>query len=227
MCGRFSLHEQLSMIEDLYEAQAEADVKEPDSFNIAPSQRVPIIRNDDHGRVIELMKWGLVPIWAKDPKVGFKMINARDDTIKSKPTYRSAFKNRCIVPASGFYEWKGEKGSKQPYFIFPSEGIFSFAGMWESWTPKDDSGAEPLHTFTIVTTSANRFMSDLHSRMPVILAGDDIDIWMDNKSEKEELYDLMKPFDGEMKAYPVSTAVNNVRNQGKELIQPLPGGDKE
>jgi len=216
MCGRYALYDELAQLEAQYEAQIAKDDKWQKSYNIAPTQNAPIIRNTETGRSVEMMRWGLVPVWAKDIKIGSKMINARVETIKTKPTYRSAFKNRCIVPANGFYEWKLVHGVKQPYFIHPPEGLFSFAGMWDTWRPEN---GEEIHSFTIVTTDHNFFMTDLHDRMPVILDRDSVDIWMDNKSEKEELYDLMTAFEGEMDAYPVSTGVNKPINNNEHCIE--------
>lgn len=227
MCGRFVLNanaEQLQLLFDLAERPHELAPR----YNIAPTQPVAIIRTEGRGdalkRVLTYAQWGLIPSWAKDPAIGNKMINARAEGIDEKPSFRSAFKRRrCLIPATGFYEWKKKGSSKEPYFISMEDGeLFAFAGLWETWSPADGGQVD---TCTIITTEPNAMMADLHNRMPVILRRDDYAFWlgagMDATSqEADELKSLLRPFaDEEMVAWPVAARVGNPRNEGADLIQ--------
>jgi putative SOS response-associated peptidase YedK len=209
MCGRFTLRSNASRVAQEFSL---ADV--PDltpRYNVAPSQQVFILRlNDEHRRFLAPVHWGLVPAWADDIKVGYKMINARDDGVATKPSFRHAFKKRrCLIVADGFYEWKKLDGkTKQPYYIrLKDERPFAFAGLWERWSKADP----PVESCTIVTTEPNQLMEELHDRMPVILPPGAYDAWLDPAiQEPERLQPLLCPFPaGEMVAYPVSTVVNN------------------
>jgi putative SOS response-associated peptidase YedK len=167
-----------------------------------------------------LIRWGLIPSWAKEESVGYKMINARAESIMEKPAFKAAFKSRrCIIPASGFYEWKKEGSSKQPYLIrLQDEDLFALAGIWESWK-KPDSDAV-IESCAILTTSANRVVGRIHDRMPVILRQEDVDLWLDAKASSQHIDSFMRPFDDRnMACHRVSKAVNHVNHDGPSLIQ--------
>ena len=192
------------------------------SFNVAPTQFSPIIRTTEEGRTeIASARWGLVPSWADDPSIGSRMINARGDSVASKPAFRSAFKKRrCLVPISGFYEWQKIAGSKvkQPWYIYPAVGrILCLAGLWERW----EKGERPLDTFTIITTQANSFIEPLHDRMPVVICADDFDRWLNPNTPLERLQSLLVPAPHDMlAAHKVSTRVNSPKIDEATLIQP-------
>ena len=198
-------------------------------FNIAPSQQILVVL-DMAPRVITTAKWGLIPSWAKDEKIGNSLANARADTIADKPAFRGAFrKRRCWVPADGFYEWKKTPLGKQPYRFSMKDGsLFFFAGLWEVW--HNPEGKE-VRTVTLITTEPNAVTQPVHDRMPVILTRANRTAWMNHETPVEELKGMLAPFPAEaMKAEPVSTAVNSARYDGPELIRPLPetgdaGGD--
>ena len=206
---------------------AQLGVKDPREFvsryNIAPSTMVPAIRaaSEPGSREGVALQWGLVPFWSKDAKSGAKLANARSEGIAAKPAFREPFrKRRCVVPASGFYEWQTVGRLKQPWFFqMTDESPFVFAGLWERWRSPD--GVE-VQTCSLITTSANEIVSPLHDRMPVILRGNTIDTWLDRSiSEPALLEPLLAPLPGhEMKATPVSALVNSVRNEGPECIEP-------
>lgn len=191
------------------------------NFNITPSQSLPIIVQGDSGREAIEARWGLVPSWAKDPKMGNRMINARSETVAQKPSFRNAWKRRrCLVPASGFYEWQRlDQSSKQPYVITgKNRPLLAFGGLWEKWQGDGDS----LLSFSILTTRPNTVMAPIHDRMPVIIAPDTFDRWLQNDSQG--LNDCLQPCDNSvLDTYPVSTAVNRPANNGPELLRPLPG----
>lgn len=187
-------------------------------YNAAPTQRMPVVRVFDGKRELVLLRWGLIPSWAKDPKIGNSLINARGETVHEKPAFRSAFKaRRCLVPADGFYEWrKLSGGSKQPYRITMADSSpFAFAGLWERW----DKGDEPLETFTIITTTANVLVAPIHDRMPVILDPADYDAWLESQDTTIPMA-LLQPYPAKrMSAYPVSTRVNSPRNDDAAVIE--------
>lgn len=190
----------------------------PKGYNCAPTQWLPVISNSNPHRISHY-RWGLVPSWAKDMWGAARMINSRAETVQEKPAFRQAFRQRrCLVPANGFYEWKKETG--QPYRIFlKNEPIFAMAGIWEVW--KSPNG-ELIHTFSILTTQANGLMEGIHHRMPVILKPGNEQTWLQSDDEAQ-LLDLLCPYPGEeMDMYPVSRAVNNVRNDDERLIMPEP-----
>ena len=211
---------------------AQFDVAEPerlaDRFNIAPTQPVGIVRLERGGAEREwaLVHWGLIPSWAKDPGIGSRMINARGETVAEKPSFRAAMKRRrCLVPADGFYEWKRIGKRKQPYYIrLRSHAPFAFAGLWEIWAGPDGS---ELESCTLITTTPNELMADLHDRMPVILAPEDYAQWLGtgqdaDRREIGQLQHLIRPYDAaDMQAYPVSTNVNNPMHEGEALISPV------
>lgn len=185
-------------------------------YNVAPSQDVPIVKA---GRELAVVRWGLIPFWAKDEKIGYRTINARAETVAEKPAFRAAFKTRrCLVPASGFYEWqKRDSGAKQPYYIHGKDGKpLTFAGLWERWNGPEG----PVESCTVIVTAANEFMKRLHDRMPVILDPADFDTWLGGKPD--EAAALLKPGpDDRLAAYPVSTHVNKPANEDEACIAPL------
>lgn len=227
MCGRFTQMMTWAELVSLYglgNRTPPASNLEP-AYNRAPTQRSPIVRLDGNGdREGVIMRWGLIPSWAKDASIGSKCINARGDGVAAKPAFRSAYKaRRCLVPVSGFYEWQpGPDGKppKQPYYITAAAGgPLTFAGLWETWRG-DEKIPGPVETFTIVTTEANAEMAPLHDRMPVILAQKDWDTWLDPANPKGAELIRSAPA-GTLQPTPVSTRVNSVKNQGPELIHPL------
>jgi putative SOS response-associated peptidase YedK len=219
MCGRFTL---TSLAQTLAETFDLSDV--PDligSYNIAPSQAITTLILQSGQKCLKSMKWGLVPFWAKDSKIGDKLINARAETLSEKPSFRYAFqKRRCLILADGFYEWQTIKGkkAKQPYYIRMSDHQpFAFAGLWELWQ-KDDS--ESIISCTIITTEANDLVKPIHHRMPVIMAAEKVDQWLDSTTETQALQSLLTPYESQnMMAYPVSSLVNNPRNNQPECCQ--------
>ena len=219
MCGRYSLFADYKKIEDRF-GEATFDVEEyEESYNIAPSQMILAVVNDGVKNRLGYLKWGLVPSWAKDPKIGFKMINARAETVHEKPSFREALKKkRCLIVADSFYEWKRTEDRKVPMRIkLKNNELFAMAGLWESW--KSPSG-ELVHTCTILTTEPNDLMSTIHDRMPVILKKEDEQTWL-NPAIKT--IDELKPFlipleNGLLEAYEVSDKVNSPKNNEPELI---------
>jgi putative SOS response-associated peptidase YedK len=220
MCGRFTLLTPWEELLRTYDAVSEIESLEP-SYNIAPTQQIAAIIHDGKKRKLGSLRWGLIPPWAPDKKIGSKMINARAETLQEKRSFKKAFqKQRCLIPADSFYEWKTEDGNKQPMRIQHKDKTpFAFAGLWEKW--QDDNGST-IYTCTIITTEANSFMQQIHHRMPVILPADSQDIWLDrNEQNTETLQQILKPFSEELTAYPVSTLVNSPKNNREELINPL------
>lgn len=191
------------------------------TFNLAPSQYSPVVYVSRGERVIDQMRWGLIPYWAKDEKIGYKMINARGETISEKPAFRDAFvKRRCLVPVSGFYEWKRAGKEKVPFCIAPvGEALFSLAGIWERWL---SPSGEEVFSFAIVTTSANETMRTVHDRMPVILDQEKSEVWLDpNVKDVERLKSFLVPCpDAWLRVYEVSPAVNKPENNDASLITP-------
>jgi putative SOS response-associated peptidase YedK len=218
MCGRFALIIDASLLADVFDVDPPRELKP--RFNIAPTQTIPIVRaNKEGSRELALVRWGLVPSWAKDEKIGARMINARGETVAEKPSFRSAVKSRrCLIPADGFYEWVRTDEGKQPHFIhFSDGGPFALAGLWERW---NKGGGGPLDTCTIITTTPNDLIADLHDRMPVILPPGHFTEWLEPAPlTPKRLQDLLVPHPPEgMEAYPVSTYVNKPVNDGPECI---------
>lgn len=210
MCGRFTLTTDLKALAERFCVPASTANYSP-RYNIAPTQPV-IVVGDDGARYMKVMKWGLIPSWAKDPSIGSKMINARAETIAEKPSFRNALKKRrCLIPASGFYEWQKLGTGKQPlHIVLKSREPFAFAGVWEHWTSPE---MEEVLTCTIITTAANELMKSVHDRMPVILSREDEAMWLDPKvHEPEKLLPLLKP---------LSQRVDGIlpRVQGSELAR--------
>lgn len=218
MCGRYRLSRRKQIVEEYFDASDWQHDWNP-RYNIAPTQPVPVIRQNpkEPVRKLSLMRWGLVPSWAKDPSVGASMINARAETAHERPAFRDALKyRRCLIPADGFYEWVRRAGAKQPYCFEVNGGeLFAFAGLWEGW--KDSSG-NWLKTCSILTTTPNAVTSAVHDRMPVILAGSDYDLWLDPGMQNvAAISDLLKPYDARlMRSFPVSNRINHVANDDQE-----------
>ena len=194
------------------------------NYNLSPTQQKDVIDVDDTGqRRSRRLRWGLVPHWAKDVKVGYKMINARAETVHERPAFRQAFlRRRCIVPLSGFYEWRRSAAGKQPFAIQRQDGdLLSVAAIWESWQPAGQ--AQPLHSFALLTCGANRMMQAIHDRMPVILPRQQEALWLDREvDDVAALGALLRPCpDSWLRAYPVRLLVNSPRNNSPELLRPL------
>jgi len=214
VCGRFAFYSPSEAAAALFGVSASVVVQP--RFNIAPTQFIAAIRNgEDAGRELVMLRWGLVPFWAKDPTIGNRMINARAETVAEKPSYRAAFRHRrCIVLADGFYEWRREGDTKTPHFISLANGEpFALAGLWENWNDKESG--ESLQTTTLITTAANDFMTPLHHRMPVILEASTAGEWLAGSTE---LLDDVAAITPPLQAWPVDRRVNNARNEGEELI---------
>lgn len=217
MCGRFAFYSPSEATAALFGVDASLPVEA--RYNIAPSQYIAGIREaEDRHRELVMLKWGLVPFWAKDPAIGNRMINARAETVAEKPSFRAAYRHRrCLVLADGFYEWKRGGDTKVPYFISLANGEpFAFAGLWESWTAKD-SGTS-IESAALITTAANDFMSSLHHRMPVILQSGTADRWLAGDNSLLEDVTANTP---KLQAWPVDRRVNNARNEGADLINRL------
>lgn len=225
MCGRYTLSSPIEVVADLFSVDpGNAPQSLEPRFNVAPTQSVPVVRVSRPGapRTLEMLRWGLIPSWAKEAEIGNRMINARCETAADKPAYKSSFrKNRCLVAADGFYEWKPEGKVKQPFLIHQENGKpFGIAGLWSSW--RNPEGIA-LETFTILTTSPNSLLSPIHDRMPVILDPADYDLWLDPKvQDVERLQALMAPAPVEgWEAVPVSRAVNNPANDSPACLAPV------
>ncbi len=187
MCGRYNILTNHREFASLFGVNDAPEL--PARYNVSPTQTVPIVKLNEGKRVCSLVRWGLVPVWAKDTKISFSLINARSETVATKPSFRSAFKNRrCLIPATGFYEWAKVGKAKLPHhFHLKDSELFAFAGLWECWRPPD---GDPLESCTIVTTEANKLVTPFHDRMPVILPAKSHDEWLDEKATPEELLSL-------------------------------------
>jgi putative SOS response-associated peptidase YedK len=223
MCGRFT---QTTPVEQLAEQfQAVVAIEEPPTpnYNVAPTQDVVgIVQPETGPRELHLFHWGLIPFWAKDPAIGNRMINARAETLAEKPAFRTALeKRRCLVLADGFYEWQKTSTGKVPMYIYRLDGRpLAFAGLWERW---QSPGGDLLHSCTVITVPPNDLMAPIHDRMPAILPDEALDPWLDpERHAREEALKLLAPFPAELlTAHPVSSFVNNPRNQGAACIAPL------
>lgn len=217
MCGRFAFYSPSEATAALFGVSSSLTVVP--RYNIAPTQFIAgIRRTEDEQSELVMLRWGLVPFWAKDPSIGNRMINARAETVAEKPSFRSAYrKRRCLILADGFYEWRKEGDQKTPYLISLADGSpFAFAGLWENWSSKEAD--ESLQTSTIITTEANDFMAQIHHRMPVVLRPDTASRWLDGEM------DLLQEVTGnspEFRAWPVSRNVNNARNEDQTLLEPV------
>jgi putative SOS response-associated peptidase YedK len=214
MCSRYFLDADGNVIAYTFSVPLNERVRR--RFNIAPTQEAPVVRMSNEGaREMAMLRWGLVPAWSKDIGVGTKMINARGESVAEKPAFREAMaRRRCLVPATGFFEWKGVPGRKQPFAItVPERPLFAFAGLWETWRPR---GGDPVETFTIVTTDANEAVAEIHDRMPVILPKDAEDAWL--RADVAEAGALLKPYEGTVALRAVSRVVSNVKNEGPDCL---------
>jgi len=224
MCGRYRLTAKERYLRDHF--GLDGDVSWAPRWNIAPTQQVPVVRQDrtEPKRTFALLRWGLIPFWAKDKSIGLKTINAVSETAAEKPAFREAMKlRRCLTPADGFYEWHnaGTK-QKQPYsFGMIDQSLFAFAGLWERWR---DPGGEFIETFTIPTTKPNSLVAGVHNRMPAILKSEEYELWLDPGVTNVALVaDTLKPFDSRsMKKWPVGTRVNQAENDDQECGQEVP-----
>ncbi|HMJ79499.1 MAG TPA: SOS response-associated peptidase [Candidatus Dormibacteraeota bacterium] len=235
MCGRFTQQRPTAELAELFEARpapegATGHYDDPGGhYNVAPTQDVAVIVQPapDRARVVDAYRWGLVPSWAKDPKIGNRMINARAETVATSPAFKRSFSagRRCIVPADAFYEWRRvDEKTRQPYLIRRPDGApLAFAGLWSTW--KDEPNEAWLRSCTIITTRANEGMERIHDRMPVILPPEVWDQWLDPSLTDTELLQALLHATpaGELEAVPISTAVNNPRNKGPELARPVEG----
>ncbi|MBD1831417.1 SOS response-associated peptidase [Cyanobacteria bacterium FACHB-472] len=222
MCGRFSQSKSAETIAQVFQVNNVPPLTP--RYNIAPTQQIQtILQNAEQSeREFKMLHWGLIPSWAKDSKMGARMINARAETVTEKPSFRAAFKQRrCLILADGFYEWQQQEKNKQPfYFRMNDEHPFAFAGLWEHWKSGD---GEVIDSCTILTTEPNDLMRPVHNRMPVIIEPKDYDLWLDTEVKKPELLQpLLRSYSAEeMTAYPVSTKVNKPVNDSAELINSL------
>lgn len=215
MCGRFAFYSPAEATAALFGVSDVPAIKP--RFNIAPTQDIAAVRvGGDESREVALLRWGLIPFWAKDPSIGNRMINARAETVAEKPSFRAAYrKRRCLILADGFYEWRRIADGKAPYFISLASGKpFAFAGLWEGWHAKDSD--DSVQSTTIITTSANDFMSQLHDRMPVVLSQETVDRWLDGD---DKVLSGAAEHCPTLRAWPVGRRVNNARNEGEDLIK--------
>jgi putative SOS response-associated peptidase YedK len=215
MCGRFAFYSPSEATAALFGAAGSLPVEA--RYNIAPTQYIAAIRNDEQGaRELTMLRWGLIPFWAKDPAIGNRMINARAETVAEKPAYRAAYRHRrCIVLADGFYEWHREGSVKTPYYISAADGEpFALAALWENWRSKKDD--ESIQSTTLITTAANEFMASLHHRMPVVLRPDTADRWL---AGDDDLVEYAVSHGPNLRAWAVDRRVNNARNEGADLIE--------
>jgi len=224
MCGRFVQYSPLQTIQQMLDVGTVSFEVIP-NYNVAPTQKIITVIKHNNENKLEKLHWGLVPFWAKDISIGSRMINARAETVSQKPSFRNAFrKRRCLIPADGFYEWKGEKGNKQPYYVsIPSGEPFSFAGLWETWTDKETGEESVYKSCTIITTAASESIREIHHRMPAILDPEFHEKWLNTDiQDPKELQVIIN--DGiihDMKYYPVSKLVNSVKNNDPNCIKPV------
>jgi len=220
MCGRYNIITDAQALYAAFQVEAELNAAPLARYNVAPATDQLVILDEGDGRAARWHHWGLVPHWAKDQSIGYKTINARGETVAAKPAYRAAFlQRRCLVPATGFYEWKMLAGGKQPYLIrLKSGALFAFAGLWESWT----GPAGELRSFTIITTAPNALMARIHERMPVILPRAQYARWLDPAlRDPVQIQTMIASYPAEeLQAVPVGREIGNARNQGPGLIEP-------
>jgi len=221
MCGRYSLTISIEEIIDRFGIEIlQTDVNQ--RFNIAPSQTVPVVVQGEEGRLLTAMRWGLVPCWAQDPKIGYRMINARAETVAEKPSFRQSLRQRrCLVPGDGFYEWQGDGRTKRPFRITLADGSpFAMAGLWDEWR---SAAGEKLRSFTIITTAANPAVAALHDRMPAILPRSAEETWLDpGLSDAHLLTALLRPYPAAGLAIrEIAPRINSPKDDDPQLIQPV------
>lgn len=229
MCGRYAASVDLATLVREFKAESLVSQPLPADYNVAPTKEAYLVREGEGGAEIEVARWGLVPSWAKDRTIGQRLINARSETVAERPSFRAAFaRRRCLLPADGYYEWyrptaQVKGAAKQPFFIRPQqrELPWAMAGIYEIWRdPTDDS---PFESFAIITRPASENLAHIHDRMPVTLSKPQFDVWLESSTSAEELMHLMAEEPQVMlEAYPISTKVNSVRNNGPDLIAPIP-----
>jgi len=225
MCGRASLTKNQKELEDRFGSEFYSEDIERynpiPNYNLAPLQYFPVIK-DSSTDYFSVIRWGLVPFWSKDAKLAHKLINARSETLSDKKSFSGSLeRRRCLIPLDGFYEWKKQGNFKKPYRIVKNDkSIFSVAGLWDRWT---DEAGETIETFTIITVPANSLMKKLHHRMPAILFEDEEALWIDQSNRPKDVLSLLKPFPSDLLyAYTVSSKVNSVKNNSKDLILEVP-----
>jgi putative SOS response-associated peptidase YedK len=220
MCGRFSVAVPKKELAEYFNVEAFNEVFSP-RYNAAPTQNLPVLYNPGE-RTLSLMRWGLIPHWASDPGLGVRMINARSETLEIKPSFKGCLESRrCLVPADGFYEWRKDGSRRVPYrFYMKNRPVFAMAGLWDTW---ETSVGLNVSSFTIITTKANKLMSFIHDRMPVILSREAESLWLDdNKLSLKERLDLLQPVpDAEILCYPVSTKINSPFYDDPSLVKPV------
>lgn len=228
MCGRYVYYSSTDLLDQFKflpkdDPQTKLALEVPDNYNVSPGNEMPVIVRGSQEHKIEMMKWGLIPSWSKEPHTRLKLINARKEGLLEKPMWkRLVASKRCIVPARGFYEWKTVDGKKQPYYITPKDrSVFSFAGLWDEWS----DGKTSVKTYTIITTAPNKEMSDVHNRMPAILNYEQMQVWLSPLEVTPALLDeLLSPSpDNTVNLVKVSNEVNNARVNKLDLIYPLEG----
>jgi len=219
MCGRYSLTKPIKTIQEHFMAKLIFSDHSA-RYNIAPSQTVPVVVAAEDGLEIRPLRWGLIPHWSKDEKMGQRLINARAETVDEKPSFRDAFRHkRCLVPADGFFEWQAQDKEKVPQYITRKDrALMAFAGLWSEWKSADQT----LNTFTIITTQANRELLSVHHRMPVIIAPESYTIWTSANSGRDLLKNLLQPFpEGLLEHFPISKKINSPKNDSEDCLAPL------
>ncbi|MFZ1916588.1 MAG: SOS response-associated peptidase [Terriglobales bacterium] len=223
MCGRYRLTKRKQIVEEYFDAVSREEDWTP-RYNISPTQPVPVIRQNpkEPVRELSLMRWGLIPSWARDSSGAARMINARSETASTKPAFRDALKSRrCLIPADGFYEWKRDGKTKQPFCFEVNKGeLFAFAGLWDRWK---DPGGNLMKTCSILTTTPNAVTAAVHDRMPVILDADGCELWLDpGMRDVASVSEMLKPYDARlMRCCPISTRINRVANDEEECSRPV------
>ncbi len=226
MCGRYEVHSPVEEIARQFDATLIDPAEDlPPRYNVAPSLKVPVVRFRHERRELAALSWGLLPSWAKNPKM-HRPINARAETLFDKPSFRNAIaRRRCLIPADGFYEWQERASGKQPWHIsMIDKRTFAFGGIWEYWAQAD---VLPVLSCAIIVTEANALLAKIHERMPVIIAREDYERWLDPElSDPTEIQKMLVPYPAdEMQAYPVGLQINNARNEGPELATPAQIGE--
>jgi putative SOS response-associated peptidase YedK len=219
MCGRFVGFSTIDEIQKHFGVDQLLTEQVHPSYNVAPTQQIVVITRDDERRVLEMMHWGLVPFWAKDPSIGSRMINARSETVAEKPSFKAAFrKRRCLIVNDGFFEWTGPKGNRQPVFIRPAgqTGPFAFAGLWEVWRSGKAPEAPPLKSCTILTMDASNSIREIHHRMPMMLKPEAYSAWLDPATDLQQL-EVYRDFE----TVAVRQAVNSPENNDPSILDPL------
>ncbi len=223
MCGRFTQTTDPAEVADAFEADLADEARAlPPRWNVAPTQDVTVVLPHEGGRRVESLRWGLVPAWATSPAIGSRLINARAETVATTPAFRVAIRRRrCLIPADGFYEWRREGRRRQPFLAQPTgNGPMAFAGLWSLW--RDPEADEWLRSCAIVTTTPNAVLAGLHDRMPVVLPPDAWAPWLDTDTEAGEVRAMLRPApDDALRLVPVSPLVNDVRNEGARLVEPV------